>query len=432
MVEQTDLAVIGAGAAGLAAGIFAAETARATGGRSRIVVLDGAQSIGMKILISGGGRCNVTHDEVRADDFNGSPTIIRNILAAFDERDVVRWFASLGVALKREETGKLFPTSDKARTVLDALLQRCRELDVEVRAGARVTGVERRNGFVVQHERGELAAKAVIMATGGRSLPRTGSDGGGWEIARALGHTVSDTFPALVPLVLDEHFFHARISGVSHEAELSTMAGGKLVDRRSGSLLWTHFGISGPVAMDVSRHWVNARRVKGDAEARLLCNFLPGRSFEQADRWLIDGAASRPRALVKNVVAEELPERLAAALVEHAGFDPALPAGQMTKEQRRLLSHELTGLPLPVVRDRGWNYAEVTAGGVPLNEIDARTMQSRRVPGLYLVGEMLECDGRIGGFNFQWAWSTGHIAGKAAGGAGLPHPQPLPDAGRGA
>lgn len=401
--------MIGAGAAGLAAGIFAAEAASGL----RIVLLDGAAKIGAKILVSGGGRCNVTHDEIHVSDFNGPKPVVRNILAAFDERATVRWFVSLGVPLKREASGKLFPVSNKARTVLDALLRRCAELDVAVRAGCRVhTVTAGADGFVVEHTRGTLRTRCTIMATGGRSLPRTGSDGSGWELARRLGHTLTATYPALVPLVLAPAMFHAELSGLSQPVELSTFADGKLIDRRTGSLLWTHFGISGPVVMDASRHWVIADATRSRVEMR--CSFVPGQGFEQVERWLIDAARSRPRLSLRKCLAAEVPERFAAALAHATGIDAAAPMSQLTREHRRALVHALTAFVLPIAGARGWNYAEVTAGGVPLDEIDYRTMASRKLPGLYLIGEMLDCDGRIGGYNFQWAWATGHVAGRAA------------------
>jgi len=265
--------------------------------------------------------------------------------------------------------------------------------------------------FTVRHAQGVLSARNVIMATGGRSLPRTGSDGSGWAIVRRLGHTVTETYPALVPLVLREGMFHAELSGLSLPVELSLSADGKLIDRRTGGLLWTHFGVSGPVVMDASRHWVIARAGGQPVEAR--CNFLPGQNFEQVERWLVGGARSRPRASAGGILAQQLPERLAAALVRAAGIDPAATLSQLPRAPRRALVHALTAFVLPVERERGWNFAEVTAGGVPLAEIDYRSMASRKMPGLYLVGELLDCDGRIGGFNFQWAWATGYLAGRA-------------------
>ena len=179
-----------------------------------------------------------------------------------------------------------------------------------------------------------------------------------------------------------------------------------------GSLLWTHFGISGPVVLDASRHWTVAKGTGRAAELR--CSLLPGRRFEDVERMLLQQASTRPRRRVTTVLAETLPERLAAALTAYAGIDADTPLGELGREPRRRLCHALVGLVLPVLHDRGWNYAEVTAGGVPLKEVDYRTMQSRVRPGLYLVGELLDCDGRIGGFNFQWAWATGYLAGRAA------------------
>jgi predicted Rossmann fold flavoprotein len=266
--------------------------------------------------------------------------------------------------------------------------------------------------FQILHADGVLSCSRVIVSTGGRSLPRSGSDGSGWEILRKLGHTVTPTYAALVPLVLPPQLFHAQLAGVSQEVELSVFVNGKRIDQRTGSLLWTHFGISGPVVMDASRHWTVARESGG--EPTLLCNLLPGEKFEQVEQWLIQSTAKRPKASMLTHLSQRFTERTAAVLLQHAGIDPATVASQLTRESRRTLVHVLTALVLPVTQHRGWNYAEVTAGGIPLSEIDFRTMQSRKVPGLHLAGEVLDCDGRIGGFNFPWAWATGFLAGRAA------------------
>jgi len=414
-----DLCVIGAGAAGLAAGIVAAEHNPAI----RVELLDGAKSLGAKILVSGGGRCNVTHDVVTPDDFFGTRHLIRNVLAAFPVRETVEWFASLGVELKCEETGKLFPVTDKARTVLNVLLTRARELGVVLRPGhcvsaitrldtSNVPGTDPSARFVIRHREGETLARRVILATGGRSLPRTGSDGSGYGLARALGHRVTPTVPALVALVLDARCFHEGLSGLSHEVEVETVVEGRSVDRRTGSLLWTHFGISGPVVMDASRFWCLAR--ERGAKAEVYGNCLPGKTVEQAREWFLGRAADTPRRSLVKLVAEVVPERYAEAICRHVGADSQQACGQVSRSLRDRLLAALTRFPFPVVRDRGWNFAEVTAGGVPLEEINFRTMESKLVPGLYLVGEVLDCDGRIGGFNFQWAWATGRVAGRAA------------------
>ena len=420
MTEPADIAIVGGGAAGLATAIFAAETAQAASMPRRILVLDGARMLGAKILVSGGGRCNVTHDSAGPEDFNGSRPVVRNVLAAFPPAAAVQWFASMSVELKREETGKLFPVANSARAVLNALLNRCGELGIMLQTDSRASGIipPASGGgagelFSIVHSRGTTRCARVVMATGGRSLPRSGSDGAGWEIVRHLGHSVTPTYAALVPLVLGPGMFHAGLAGIAMEAELSTFAAGKMIDRRRGSLLWTHFGVSGPVVMDASRHWVKAR--ESGLDVIMYCSLLPPDGFEAVERWLIELASSKQRTLVANAVAARLPDRVAAAIVSHAGINPATTCGQLSRPLRRALAHSLTALPLPILQHRGWNYAEVTAGGVPLNEIDYRTMQSRKVPGLYLAGEILDCDGRIGGFNFQWAWATGYLAGQATG-----------------
>jgi predicted Rossmann fold flavoprotein len=411
--DLAEIVIVGGGAAGLAAAIFAAEVAPSG---TRTVILDGAKTLGAKILVSGGGRCNVTHHQVLPVDFNGSQNVVRNVLSAFDVDATVRWFATLGVELKREETGKLFPVADSARVVLRALLDRCEALKVRLLTGDRVTKIipptEAGGSFQIVHGGGVMKCGRVIVATGGRSLPRSGSDGAGWEMLRELGHSVTPTYAALVPLVLPPGMFHAELAGTSQEVELSIFVGGKRIDHRTGSLLWTHFGVSGPAVMDASRHWVMAH--ESGLSPILKCNLLPGESFERVEQWLIESTGRRPKASMMTHVSQRFTERVAAALLRHAGIDPTTVAAQLTRESRRALVHVLTALVLPVTQHRGWNYAEVTAGGVPLTEIDFRTMQSRKVPGLYLAGEVLDCEGRIGGFNFQWAWATGFLAGRAA------------------
>jgi predicted Rossmann fold flavoprotein len=374
-----DVAVVGAGAAGLMAAIFAGRAG------ARVIALDAAPKIGAKILISGGGRCNVSHDVVTAADFNGNRNAIAKVLRTFDVAETIDFFASLGVRLKREETGKLFPVSDRAKDVVDALLRAAKDAGVEIVTGKRITAI------------GQLpTANRVVLAAGGRSVPKTGSDGSGYALARAFGHTVTETFPALVPLIVEPGHWITALSGTSVEAELSVKSStGRVLHRERGSMLFTHFGISGPVVLDISRHWIACGG--GLQPAILAANFLPGETFQSLDAALIENPA---------LLRRRLPDRLAAQL--------ALP-GRLTKEQRRRVVHDVIDFTIPVIRDRGFNYAEVTAGGVPLSEVDVSTMASRVRPGLYLCGEILDVDGKIGGYNFQWAWASGKLAGLAAG-----------------
>jgi predicted Rossmann fold flavoprotein len=402
--RTADLAIVGAGAAGLATAIFTARHNRSL----QIACLDGATHIGAKILVSGGSRCNVTNRVVTERDFwGGSSRVIRNVLRAFPAVRAAEFFAELGVSLHEEEDGKLFPDSNRSRTVLDALLQEAGQLGIELISGARVEELERTEaGFRLATRAGDVDTRAVVLATGGRSLPKTGSDGAGYGFARALGHGYVETTPALAPLVLDDH---ARsLSGVSHPAELTVLAAGTRVVL-SGPMLWTHFGASGPVVLNASRHWHRAR-LQGHA-VDVLLNLFPGESFDGVDGWLQQQAVERPRAAVSTVLATRVPAAVADAWVAGAGADVAM--AHLPREARRTLVHALVSTELRVRDSRGYNVAEVTAGGIPLDEIDPASMESRICPGLYLVGEMLDVDGRLGGFNFQWAWSSAWVAARA-------------------
>lgn len=421
--EQVDIAIIGAGAAGLMAAISAGRAARARGQSLRIVLLDSARKPGAKILVAGGGRCNVTHHAVSEADFSVGPgsslNSVRNVLRGFDVARTVEFFGELGVELKREETGKLFPVTDDAHTVLEALLRGVREAGAELRSPWRVESIERgEQGWMIGGAGAEMLARRVVLATGGKSLPKTGSDGHGWEMLRALGHSVTRTFPALVPLVVDKSAtFVCELSGLAHVAEVTVVSGtGRKLAAFTDSLLCTHFGLSGPAALNISRHLAAARFE--DPGAALVINWLPGRTFEQVDAELVRagaGARSALRALLDSTaLAPALPERLARAVIVHAGIDPGAPAGSLSRDKRRELARALTSLRVPVTGDRGYLFAEVTAGGVPLSELRLPDMESRVCPGLHLCGEVCDVDGRIGGFNFQWAWSSGFAAGRGA------------------
>jgi hypothetical protein len=429
--HDADVLVIGAGAAGLFAAIFAARNAPAG---ARVLAVDGAKKLGAKILVAGGGRCNVTHHHVDESAYAGaSRHAIRKVLGRFTVEDTVAFFAEHGVTLKQEDTGKLFPTTDDAQTVLDALMSAVRDSGATIRHPWRAGTLERaEGGFIVRRETppagtsasggpSEIHARRVILATGGMALPRSGSDGAGYAFARALGHTTtSRIFPALVPLLLPEKHFLKDLSGIALRARVTLVLGsGKRMESFENDLLFTHFGLSGPAALDISRYLLDAiaSTPAGQPVPQLRVALVPDLKEDALDQRLQSlGRGSVLRLLTETL---KLPERLARALLAEAGLrDVGQATGAtLTRDQRRSIAKLVTDMPIEVTGDRGFTFAEVTAGGVPLGEVRLETMESRVCPGLHLCGEILDVDGRIGGFNFQWAWASGFTAGQACGAA---------------
>ena len=408
--RNADVVVVGAGAAGLATAIFAARANPSL----RIVALDGAKKLGAKILVSGGGRCNVTNVRVEPDDFRGASShSIRKILRFFTAADAAEFFHELGVSMHEEEHGKLFPDSNDAQSVLTALLVEATRRGVILHCEHRVSDMVREaDSFRIKTNQGSFCTKQLVLATGGKSLPKTGSDGSGFGLVKALGHSIVEPVPALVPLLLSGEM-HKTLSGIAQDVTLTVRVEGAKPVAQGGALLWTHFGVSGPVVLDISG-WYTRAQLAGKP-ALITVNFMPGRDFEQAEKWLVAFAQEHPRETLRGVLATVVPMRVGEVLLGELRMDGRTALGQLARESRRRLVHALVEWPLPVIGDRGYNYAAGTAGGVPLEEVNVSTMESRIVPGLFLVGEILNVDGRIGGFNFQWAWSTGAVAGHALG-----------------
>ena len=414
--EHVDVAIIGAGAAGLFAAIWAGRNSE--GHPIRIAVFDGAKKLGTKILVAGGGRCNVTHRRVTEHDFSGSsPAAIRKVLRRFSVAQTIHFFSEAGVELKEEETGKLFPATDSARTILNALIDQSKESHASLAHPSRVTDIEQlpegcsanvmkqEPRFRVVLESDVLLARHVVVCTGGKSLPKSGSDGGGYRLVENLGHTITKPLvPALVPLVLEKSHWVRELSGVTVPTTVTlSKASGKRIVSCSGSTLCTHLGLSGPAVLDISRHWLIARNT--DPDVQLSINWLPGQNAETVDEFF-----QSPREGAFGVLRQWLPDRLARRICLES---EAPIVGDLTRTIRKKLIQNIMAMPLPVTGDRGFSIAEATAGGVPLEEVKLETMESRKCPGLYLAGEVLDVDGRIGGFNFQWAWSSAYVAGSA-------------------
>lgn len=399
--------VVGAGAAGLMAAGWAAA------GGARVILLERTRDGGRKILISGGGRCNILPSAMDPAQYvtDSSPRIVRNILRSWPLDAQRRFFEhDLGLPLALEaESGKLFPTSNKARDVRDGLVRWVRGRGAEIAFGVTVTEWTPApdGGWVVQTDTGPIAAARVVVATGGLSVPQTGSDGTGLRTLAALGHTIHPTYPALTPLTLSPPRF-AELAGVSVHVTIES-GHGRDQFSTSGGFLFTHRGYSGPAVLNASHLLTRVRGEGSRPELRVRWGEL------SADDW--EREFSGGSRLVGTVVRAHLPERLADRLLAEAGVPRDRPLAQLRREERTALVTALTRFPLPSTGDEGYRKAEVTGGGVALGEIVPATMESRLHPGLQVCGEALDCFGPIGGYNFLWAWVTGRAAGMAAGSA---------------
>jgi predicted Rossmann fold flavoprotein len=391
--------VVGGGAAGLMAAIAAAR------GTRPVLVLERTSDGGRKILISGGGRCNVLPSALAHERFvtDSAPHLMRGLLRSWPlARQRAFFEADLRIPLAvEEETGKLFPVSNRARDIRDALVNHARGLNVAFEFNTSLVALEAaEHGWVVHTTLGPRAAARVVLATGGLSVPATGSDGAGLAIAASLGHRVNSVYPALTPLTATPAV-HASLSGVSLRVRVRARAG-KKVTESAGGFLFTHRGYSGPSILDVSH--VAARN--RDAVIRVQWAPFDGPEWEQ----LFVGSG----ALLSNVLATRLPQRLAFQLMDEAGIPLERRAGELRRNERTGLIDRLTSYALPWTGDEGFKKAEVTGGGVALEEVDPQTLESRRHGGLFVCGELLDAFGPIGGHNFAWAWATGRLAGLGA------------------
>ena len=394
------VAVVGAGAAGLVAAIFAASRG------AEVLLVERTADGGRKILISGGGRCNILPSVLAPERFvTDSPAhLMRGMLKSWplhEQRAFFEHDLKIPLALE-EESGKLFPKSNRARDVRDGLVARARECGVRIQFGTSVTAIAPdRAGFTVTTSAGPIGAARVILATGGLSVPATGSDGTGLAVAARLGHRMIETYAALTPL-LGRDAGHAALSGVSLNARLRGKTGARTVETQGG-FLFTHRGYSGPSVLDIS-HLVTA----GAAESiRVQWSALGAREW--------NAEFEAPSAGVATILSAHLPARLAEQLMKEAGVPGDRRTSSLRRPERITLIEKLTSYELPISGDEGYKKAEVTGGGVALDEVDPKTLESRRCPGLYLCGEILDVFGPIGGHNFAWAWATGRAAGLAAG-----------------
>lgn len=411
MTGQVQIVVAGAGAAGMMAAVTAARQG------AKVVLIEPNEKVGRKLYITGKGRCNVTND-CRVDRLLASVPrngkFLYSAFSRFSPQDTIAFFEKLGVPLKVERGNRVFPQSDRAADVIDALWKELRRCRVELRqdrvtevavSGGRVSGVKLEKAGLVNCE-------AVLLATGGASYPRTGSTGDGYRIAEALGHTITPIRGSLVPLESEDRAC-SQLQGLSLRNVVLRMKNqrGKTVYQEQGELLFTHFGLSGPLVLSASAHMDFAR----DRYAAHI-DLKPALDEEKLDARLLRDFGERANQDVSNALGALVPRSMIPVMAERAGIDGQTKVRDIRREQRRRLLDALKDFTVDISGPRPVEEAIVTAGGVKVSQVDPKTMQSKLVQGLYFAGELLDVDGYTGGFNLQIAWSTGYAAGLAAAG----------------
>jgi len=407
-----DVAVIGGGPAGMIAAGRAGEIG------ARVVLVEKNKKLGRKLLITGKGRSNITKAEFNPKElvkkYGREGDFLLYPLSVFGVKETIEFFEKKGLKTKIERGKRIFPKSDRAQDVLNILINYLKKSSVKVMTNYEVKEIIKdKNGIakVVLSGGEEILAKNYIIATGGKSYPGTGSTGGGYKWAGELGHKINKLRPALVPLKIKESWPKLAQGLALKNIKLTVFQKSKKQDSRFGELLFTHFGISGPIVLDLSRA-IGELLEKG--EVKLVLDLKPALDFQTLDKRLQSDFSKYSQKLFKNSLSDLLPQKLIPIAVELSGINPSKKVNEITREERHKVAKLLKGLEMQVTSLLGFETAIVTSGGVSLKEIDSKTMKSKLIENLYFAGEIIDLHGPTGGYNLQLCWSTGHLAGKSA------------------
>ena len=394
--------VIGGGASGLLAAISAKQQ------HADVLILERNTKLGKKILATGNGRCNFTNVDATEMHYN-HPYFVRPVFEQMSPKKTLQLFEQLGITPKIEDEGKTYPLSEQASSIVDVLIYEIERLQILVKYEALVTSIKKRDVFDIELQSGEhIQADRVILATGGLAMPKSGSDGTGYQLAQSLGHTITPVFPALVKLELSSPHLKA-LDGVKFPGTVELMYDGAVVQTETGDILFTKYGISGPTILQISRKanqllqeghevWINVMVVNGPEKCEVAKRFaqLKDRTIEMSLIGLIN-------------------KRIIHPILKEAHIDPHILVKDLSKDKMNQLMQLLFGWEFPVVGSKDFDDAQVTAGGISIDEVNPQTLESKKISHLYFCGEILDIDGLCGGYNLQWAWSSGFIAGKYAG-----------------
>ena len=409
-----NIIVIGGGAAGMMAAVSAAQHG------AKVTILEKMSVLGRKLSITGKGRCNITNiadKQTIIKNMPGNGSFIYSALHSFGNQDIIDFLHNHGVMTKVERGGRVFPVSDNAKDVVEAFRKAFRELNIEVVTGQAVKRILMHNGRVtgvLAGNNAEYAADAVILATGGASYPGTGSTGDGYRMGQMIGHSIVPLKPSLVPLEVSEDWI-GELQGLSlKNVAASVLFDGKKVAEDFGEMLFTHYGLSGPIILSLSKKVAELLDSKPDSEVLLAINLKPALTAEVLDKRIQRDFEKFARKQLKNSLGELLPAKLINVIIDLAHLDPDKFVHQITKTERTRLLEQMTNLAFTITKTRPVSEAIVTAGGIHVKEINPKTMESKLIDGLYFAGEVIDIDGYTGGFNLQAAFSTGYVAGQSA------------------
>lgn len=399
-----DVAIIGAGPAGIMAAISAAKKGVS------VLLLEKNAVIGRKILATGNGRCNITNRNVSADNFyGGDKKFIAKVLASFDQNQTKQFFESLGLFLKEEDRGRMFPRTNQAKSVVEILEHELNKLKVKVEVNAEVKSIDNSDCWSMELSDGrEFKSRSLIVTTGGKAAHQFGSSGDGIFWARKLGHNIENIYAALVPVEVEEDDVQS-IQGIKVEAKAGFSRNGELLSEKSGDLIFTHYGLSGPAIMSQSRH--AAPFLDSGIEVRI--DLVTDKEKQELDKLLQNIFENNGAKTVKNALTGLIPMNLIPVIVERSSLDPEIKCANISKIQRAQIVHHLKNFTFKVTKLRPLKEAQVSRGGVDVGEIQDN-LESKIIQDLYFAGEVLDVDGDSGGFNLQWAWSSGHLAGISA------------------
>ena len=412
--------VIGGGPAGMLAAITASQNG------NKVILIEKMESLGRKLLITGKGRCNITSSLPISDFIKNTPgngKFLYSCYQKFTNEDIIKFLESEGLKVKEERGNRIFPITDKSQDVLNCFLKKLKKNKVEIHYNEKVEEILYKmsgNKKIVEGiktKKGKILADKVILATGGKSYPLTGSTGDGYELVQKLGHTVTNIKPSLVPLEIYEHEICKNLQGLSLKnvsIEILDIEKNKIIYKDFGEMLFTHFGVSGPIILSASAHLVRYKNMEDKCKNRkikLMIDFKPALSEEKLEARILRDFSELKNKEYKNSLDKLLPQKLIPVIIEKSNINPHKKVNEITKEERKTLVNLLKRFTLEIKGLRSINEAIITSGGINIKEIDPKTMESKIVENLYFAGEIIDVDSYTGGFNLQIAYSTGYVAG---------------------